>query len=584
MAPSRSTWCCTGCRSRFWPGRPDRKRRFISPQEEDRRLTRIFDHLPVQDIDELLLGERVQFYHEALTSTDRNALRWRSIDLSDRVGNIEAAAHLMTGWHDFMLRELLADYQRLVDADRSPYLTIGPWYHADVRYLGDAIRLASNGSTRSSKGQRAKLRTKPVRVYVMGADEWRDFDAWPPNALRIRYYLREQRHLSIEPPQNGAAPDRYRYDPADPTPNLGGPLINLPKGAVRDNRELEARSDVLVYTTPPLDRDLDVIGPVRLELFARSTLAHTDFFGRLCDVQPNGKSLNVCDGLIRVKPEPPVEHPEHNGRAKRCMRGHAASRNRSVGDGLSLQARSSPAPDRLQRRASALAAQLRHRRTVRHGDRNARRRSNHLPRSRSSLGADLARPVIVSLCSRSPRNATLLIVHCSLFIDQCFGIIAAWHVTQATHPGHMTKPLRFLLYYADTGGGHRATAQAIARRLEVSLRRRGRSGAVRRLAQISPLPGQPPRRHVSVDVGHVQDVGARLDAAQRSGTRAALHEVVVAVRAHRGHPHGQRTVRRHHQRAAALHLPGVVGDGSHRRAQAVRDHGVRSDRGARAVV
>lgn len=302
----------------FLAGRPDRKRRFISPQEEDRRLTRIFDHVPVQDIDELLLGERVQFYRDALVHTDRNALRWRSIDLSDRLGNIEAAAHLMTGWHDFMLRELLADYQRLVVADRSPYLTIGPWYHADIRYLREAIRLGVEWFDAQLKGQRANLRTKPVRVFVMGADEWREFEAWPPKALRIRYYLREQRHLSIEPPQNGAAPDRYRYDPADPTPNLGGPLINLPKGAVRDNRDLEARSDVVVYTTPPLDRDLDVIGPIRLELFARSTLAHTDFFGRLCDVQPNGKSLNVCDGLIRVKPEPPVEHPEHNGRAKRC--------------------------------------------------------------------------------------------------------------------------------------------------------------------------------------------------------------------------------------------------------------------------
>jgi uncharacterized protein len=302
----------------FLAGRPDRKRRFISPQEEDRRLKRIFDHVPVKDIDELLLGERVDFYREALTATDRNALRWRTVDLSDRVGNIEAAAQLVTGWHDFMLRELLADYRRLVDADRSPYLTIGPWYHADIRYLQHAIRLSLDWFDAQLKGQHDRLRAKPVRLFVMGADEWREFDAWPPKALRIRYYLRDQHHLSIEPPQNGETPDRYRYDPADPTPNLGGPLINLPQGAVRDNRELEARSDVIVYTTPPLDRDLDVIGPVRLELYACSSLPYADFFGRLCDVQPNGKSLNVCDGLIRVKPEPSVEHPEHNGRARPC--------------------------------------------------------------------------------------------------------------------------------------------------------------------------------------------------------------------------------------------------------------------------
>jgi hypothetical protein len=151
---------------------------------------------------------------------------------------------------------------------------------------------------------------------MMGADEWRDFEAWPPPALHMRYYLREEKRLSIDPPANVERPDRYRYDPADPTPNLGGPLINLPRGAVQDNRVLEERNDVLTYTTPPLDRDLDVIGPVRLELFTRSTLAHTDFFGRLCDVQPDGRSLNVCDGLLRVKPETQVEHREHNGRVK----------------------------------------------------------------------------------------------------------------------------------------------------------------------------------------------------------------------------------------------------------------------------
>jgi hypothetical protein len=302
----------------FLAGRPDRKRQFISPQEEDRRLQQVFNHLPLRDLDCLLLGERVDFYQDALTHPDRFGLRWRWIDLSERVQNVEAAAHLMTGWHDFMLRELLADYARLAEAGRQPYLTIGPWYHADARYLTEAIRQALDWFDVHLKGQREKLRAKPVRLYVMGADEWRGFDAWPPPAVRIRYYLREERRLSIEPPAAEEQPDRYRYDPADPTPNLGGPLINLPQGAVMDNRVLENRSDVLTYTTPPLDRDLDVIGPVRLALFACSTLEHTDFFGRLCDVQPDGKSLNVCDGLLRVQPEPQVEHPEHNGRARDC--------------------------------------------------------------------------------------------------------------------------------------------------------------------------------------------------------------------------------------------------------------------------
>ena len=287
----------------YLAGRPGQRRQFISPAEEDQRLERVFKHLPLNEIDQLLLSERVQFYQDALANPDRSSLRWRWIDLSERVGDIEAVAHLMTGWHDFMLRELLADYKRLADACRQPYLTIGPWYHADVNYLWEAIRQGLDWFDAHLKGQRHKLRAAPVRLYVMGANRWREFDTWPPYAADTAYFLREGRALSMETPAASEPPDRYRYDPADPTPNLGGPLINLPRGAVQDNRELEARSDVLTYTTPPLERDLEIIGYVRLVLYIRSSRPSADFFGRLCDVQPDGRSLNVCDGLLRVTPE-----------------------------------------------------------------------------------------------------------------------------------------------------------------------------------------------------------------------------------------------------------------------------------------
>lgn len=81
-----------------------------------------------------------------------------------------------------------------------------------------------------------------------------------------------------------------------------------------DNRELESRPDVLVYTTPPLREDVEIIGPVRLELYAGSSLAHTDFFGRLCEVHPDGESINVCDGLFRL--EPGKIEPQPNGSSR----------------------------------------------------------------------------------------------------------------------------------------------------------------------------------------------------------------------------------------------------------------------------
>ena len=92
----------------------------------------------------------------------------------------------------------------------------------------------------------------------------------------------------------GSGPDRYTYDPADPTPSFGGTGLRMPphSGAV-DNRALEARADVLAYTSEPLREPLEVVGPVAAELFVRSSTQHTDFFVRLCDVQPDGRSLNV---------------------------------------------------------------------------------------------------------------------------------------------------------------------------------------------------------------------------------------------------------------------------------------------------
>jgi putative CocE/NonD family hydrolase len=115
--------------------------------------------------------------------------------------------------------------------------------------------------------------------------------------------------LAATPPPEDAPPDHYRYDPADPTPNIGGPLIFPPAGA-QDQRPLEARPDVLCYTTDPLPADLEVIGPVRLELYVRSSRAHTDFVGRLCDVAPNGRSVNICEGLTRLEPGCGTPHPD----------------------------------------------------------------------------------------------------------------------------------------------------------------------------------------------------------------------------------------------------------------------------------
>jgi putative CocE/NonD family hydrolase len=117
----------------------------------------------------------------------------------------------------------------------------------------------------------------------------------------VRWYLQEQRGLSTATPSD-SAPDKYRYDPADPTPVAGGNSLNSASAGPHDNRSTEARADVLTYSSAVLDADVTVIGPVSAELHVRSSLDHTDFFVRLCDVSPNGRSTNICDGIVRLSP------------------------------------------------------------------------------------------------------------------------------------------------------------------------------------------------------------------------------------------------------------------------------------------
>ena len=268
-----------------------------------RRLRRGFMHLPVGEADAEVSGRPKIFYRDWLARPEASDAYWRARDHSDRLHDVEAPAHLFSGWYDFFLRELLDDYETLVSAGKTPYLRVGPYPHGSLAMVAEVLRETFAWFEVQLKDETGGAQPKPVRLYIMGADEWREFDAWPPPAEETRYYLHPGGQLSPEVPPTGSTPDRYRYDPADPTPAVGGPLFGLwgKRGAV-DNRELESRPDVLVYTTSPLQRDVEIAGPVRLELYARSSLEHADFFGRLCDVHPGGESINVCDGLFRLEP------------------------------------------------------------------------------------------------------------------------------------------------------------------------------------------------------------------------------------------------------------------------------------------
>lgn len=164
------------------------------------------------------------------------------------------------------------------------------------------------------KGKQNEFATgKPVRIFVMGENKWRDEDAWPlARAKQTRYFLHSAGKANTAAgdgslstaAEGGAASDAYIYDPANPVPTTGGPLCcdptHLP-GGPRDQQPVESRPDVLVYSTPPLAEDVEVTGPVMLDLFARSSAVDTDFTGKLVDVAPDGVARNLTEGILRAR-------------------------------------------------------------------------------------------------------------------------------------------------------------------------------------------------------------------------------------------------------------------------------------------
>jgi putative CocE/NonD family hydrolase len=269
-----------------------------------RRRRRALATLPLGRSDLVAAGRRVDYIHDILTH-DRTAQRWAGIDHRHRVADVTVPVSSIAGWYDIFLPGQLQDFTILQDLGRPARLTVGPWTHVGAG-LGSALQEAVDFGLTHAHDQAHDQQPPdraPVRVYVTGQETWRDFDHWPPRGYPPRRY-----HLHPHPDARGALstdvphdskPDRYRYDPADPTPAVGG--VRMARGSGRvDNTALEARADVVTYTTPPLDTDVEIIGEVHAEIWFRSSLPYADVFVRLCDVDRRGRSYNVCDGLVSL--------------------------------------------------------------------------------------------------------------------------------------------------------------------------------------------------------------------------------------------------------------------------------------------
>ena len=272
-----------------------------------RRLPAQIGELPIGELDARATGAEVDWFRQGLANRHRDDDYWVARDFTSGVGQVTAPVQLIGGWYDIFLPWMLEDFAALQAAGRDPRLIVGPWTHAAPGLMAAGMR-DGLGWLRAHllDDDRLVRSTAPVRILVTGERSgggWRELPTWPPPGTgERRLWLAGAGRLEErEPADANATPDRYRYDPADPTPSLGGPVL-LSREPVVDNRPLEARPDVLTYTTAPLPSTVEAVGPVRVELWVRADSPHFDLFARVCDVDADGASWNVSDALMRIEP------------------------------------------------------------------------------------------------------------------------------------------------------------------------------------------------------------------------------------------------------------------------------------------
>ncbi|MET8977060.1 CocE/NonD family hydrolase [Streptomyces sp. NPDC004539] len=261
-----------------------------------KRVQRALHTLPLNKADHAAVGRRYDYLQDILVH-DAGSPFWQALDHRDRVADTRVPVSSVGGWYDIFLPGQLRDFRVLQDAGRPARLTVGPWTHTSPGSGALAVTEALGFGLDLAEGREPAGRA-PVRLYVMGADTWRDFPSWPPpDHTPRRLHLQPHAALDWRPPAD-SEPDGYRYDPGDPTPAVGGVRLALGvKGGAVDQAPLESRADVLTYTTAVLDEDVEIVGEVSAEVWFRSSLPYADVFVRLCDVDGKGRSVNVCDGL-----------------------------------------------------------------------------------------------------------------------------------------------------------------------------------------------------------------------------------------------------------------------------------------------
>lgn len=271
---------------------------------------------------------------------------WDKIRVDDKIGQITAPALIVDGWYDYYVNLAIGDYNRMIknagtdDAKRS-MIMIGPWTHFAESKFKDAdfgreasffknFRLIVLWFDYWLKGEQNGIYSEgPIRIFTLGANTWRAVPEWPlKNTRYTAYYLHSQGKANtargdgelstVEP--GAETPDAFTSDPENPVPSIGGTaVLGDLKAGPADQRTVEARDDVLVYTSAPLAAELELTGPVKLIFHAASSAKDTDFAVKLTEVDAAGKSVSIQTAVLRARYRESLAQPSllENGKIYR---------------------------------------------------------------------------------------------------------------------------------------------------------------------------------------------------------------------------------------------------------------------------
>jgi len=285
-------------------------------------------------VDGWLAGRDCQSLGDFFVENPLYSEKYDIVNLLTRLDQVTVPILHIGGWYDIFVQGQINAFTGL-QSDGGPgaagqqQMIIGPWTHnilssacGELTFPGnnslDLITLMLDWYNDRMKGKPGESGSRPaVRYYLMGDPEqadarwnrWIERDDWPPPSTDLLFYMREGGLLSTAAPVSADACDTFDFDPEKPVPTRGGQNLNTAAGAF-DQRELESRPDVLVYTSEVLTRPLIITGPVKVSLWAATDAPDTDFTAKLCDVYPDGRSMLICDGIVRARHRNHIDREE----------------------------------------------------------------------------------------------------------------------------------------------------------------------------------------------------------------------------------------------------------------------------------